>query len=137
MAEGKPPAPPRKVERIKKARLKDGRTEYFVKFAGNDGGRGAWLSPAQIDPPSLIDAFRAKSRSDPPFEMSADPSVHEIKEIQGIIPQGDTWSFLVRFSDSNKDELLSRADMRARYPRQLVRFYESHLEHGDPITSLS
>jgi hypothetical protein len=121
---------PRAIKRIKKARVNNGQTEYFVKFEGGDSG--AWLPASRIDP-ALINAFQARHSAKAPPSTGPGGPAQALKEICGIIPHEDSWSFVVRFANSAKDEMLSRAEMRARYPRQLAKFYEAHLEHGAAI----
>jgi hypothetical protein len=133
----KAPPPVRAIKRIKKSRVKEGQNEYLVVYEGDEKEKGTWLPEARIDPQHLS-AFQEKRRTKPAAEdgVPRPPGPRVIKEIRGVIPEGDTWRFVVRFSDSPKDESVSRADMRSTYPKQLVRFYETHLRPGELLNSL-
>jgi hypothetical protein len=131
-------SPRRAVKQIKKSRTKDGQTEYLVVYEGAEAANAVWIPEAKVDPPALLDAFREKRGSKPnPSAASRPPGTRQLKEIRGVIPEGDSWKFVVRFSDSPKDEAVSRADMRASYPKQLAKFYEAHLQPGNQLTSLN
>jgi hypothetical protein len=126
------PQAARAVARIKASRVKDGQTEYLVICEGGQDSRGQWVASAKLDAPQALANFQhreQKKQARAKRAPAADPGgPRQLKEIRGLIPDGETWSFVVRFVDGTRDEAVPKATMRTNYPKQLLKFYESHIQ---------
>jgi hypothetical protein len=121
--------PAQAVARIKASRVKDEQTEYLVSYVGDHDSKGEWVASARLDAPRAITDFQLRERKKQQNSAKvADPAPRQLKEICGVIPGGQTWSFVVRFVDGTRDEEVPKATMRANYPKQLLKFYESRIE---------
>lgn len=58
-------------------------------------------------------------------DFSASSKKEEIK-ILGLSPINDQLVLLVRFPDSDTDQLIDSKEFRRKYPNELIEFYRSH-----------
>jgi hypothetical protein len=118
----------RAVARIKASRVKDGQIEYLVSYVGDHDLKGEWVTSARLDAPRAVADFQLREQKKQSHAKAADPAPRQLKEIRGVIPEGQTWSFVVRFVDGTRDEEVPKAMMHANYPKQLLKFYESRID---------
>ena len=112
----------RQIKEIKREQKKDGAESFLVVYEGDENDKGKWVPESDI-PPELITAFRAKKKNA--------NKARKIKEIKGIIPQGDDIKsalFVVRFRDGSKDEGVAHSVMHSQYAKELLKYYESNIE---------
>jgi hypothetical protein len=129
------PAPERTIKLVKAARTRETGRRYLVVYEDDEDDTGRWVAGSSVTDQHLLlefDAAHQRRPAAPKTKESSTPAAarasRDLKEIRGIFPMGDTWGFIVRFADSLRDEFLSRQDVRAKFPQQLLRFYERSLE---------
>lgn len=116
------------VSKIMKDRRKHGEEQLLVVYSHEKGDKGHWVPRASLDCHELIDEyFVQKSKNKP--EGNKKFQTRQIAEICGIIPKdGKIYSFEVLFKDSSKKEFVSVQNMHKHYAKQLINFYEAHIE---------
>jgi hypothetical protein len=122
------------AKEIKKCVKKDGQDMYLVAFEGDGADAERWLSESELDRPDLMEKFKAqKKRNRGAAQNSGDakkPAVpaRQIQEIRGILANGSERMFVVRFVGTDKDEAVPKAMMHKLYLKELVKYYEAHIE---------
>ena len=102
---------------------KAGEDLFRVVFEGDTNAEGRWVPGSEV-PPDVLAKFNQKVAEQ---EDSAKKG-RKIKQIRGIIPQGDDMLFVVRFRESTKDEAVPRKVMHELYIADLLKFYEANME---------
>jgi hypothetical protein len=130
--------------KIKKSRTRQGEEQFLVVFQGDADESGRWISQADLNAPGLLaeyqekKAMRVPKKSPPDGEEGGSTGKRAqsrlIREIRGVIPDGIQWQFVVRFADSEQDEVVSREVMHRSYASQLLRFYESNIERFELLS---
>lgn len=116
------------VSKILKDRRKLGEEQLLVVYSHEKGEKGHWVPQASLDCQELIDEYFAKKAKDK-SEGSKKSQARQIVEICGIIPKdGKIFSFEVLFKDTGKKEIVPVSTMHKHYTKQLLSFYESHIE---------
>ena len=120
-----PPANDRQIKTIKREQKKEGVVSFLVVFEGDANEKGQWVPETQL-PADAVKSFREQKKAKK--TTSSDSNTRKIKEIKGIIPKGDELYFVVRFREATKDEAIPKAVMHSTYTKDLLKFYESHME---------
>lgn len=116
------------IKDIKREQKKEGVDSCLVVFEGDATDAGRWVPTGSL-PSDIVAQFREqrKKKTAKPDDQKA----RKIRTIHGIIP-GDDLVFVVRFRDTTKDEAVPRAIMHAQYAKELLKFYEGHMERVPP-----
>mgnify|MGYP002474567309 CR=1 FL=1 len=129
------------VKSIKKDRHKKGIHQMLVVYEEDKNDNGHWVAVSELNCPDLVSQFLdqkkdQKDKNDPNEagkqgnpQKKTNNNLRAIKEIRGMIASPKyKFIYVVEFSDSPTDEYISWADMRKHYSKQLLKFYESHIE---------
>lgn len=113
---------------ITKSRKRNGATQYFVMPYNQDEKKGIWVKENDPNYKKLIDQYEeeGKDKKKAVRKPSAGPP-RRIQKIAGIMVNDDEWVFIVKFTDSEVFEKVSHSDMRSRYTKSLLAYYEQHI----------
>jgi hypothetical protein len=133
---------PLSIKQITRSFKNEGKEYFFAFLEGDPTETGRWMEETEINRPDLIRQFRAQKRkprgggsavSGEGTAPKRQSDTRQIQQIRGIIADGADWLFVVRFAGAEKDEAVPKAVMNKHYPKQLLRFYEAHIEVPKPV----
>ncbi|EAY13575.1 hypothetical protein TVAG_389720 [Trichomonas vaginalis G3] len=113
---------------ITKTRKRNGVTQYFVIYSDTKDGKGQWVKETDLKCQSLIEQFEGTEidKKKVARKPSATPP-RRIQKIAGAMEINNEIVFLVKFTDSENFENVSHADMKSRYTKSLLAYYEQHI----------
>ena len=104
-----------KVAVIKGHRKRGGELQYSVQYEGEKGSKCHWIAASDLKCQDVIDAYEESRRGEP----------RKVVEIFGLA-RTTSMSFVVRFSDTPKPEIVTRGFMHKHAQKLLLEFYEKH-----------
>ena len=116
---------------VLKSRKRNGVTQYFVVFDDQDENspkKGQWLKDNNPKFKPFLDQYEEshKEKKKTTRKTSTVPP-RRIQKILGIMDNDNEKVFIVKFTDSENFEKVSHADMKNRYTKSLLAFYEQHI----------
>jgi hypothetical protein len=126
------------AKEIKKSMKKDGQEVYLVVFEGDETDSERWLSETELNRPDLIEQFKGQKKRARGSGHSAGAAgkkptdARQIQEIRGLLGNGSERMFVVRFVGTDKDEAVPKAMMHKLYAKELLKYYEAHIEIAAP-----
>jgi chromobox protein 5 len=113
------------VERIIADRVINGTFYYRLKWKGYPDSQNTWEPETNLQAAELLAEYRAAKQSPPapnsPPSQAKDPKIKSIRSPQLV---GDELVFTVEFENGDV-KTLTQQEVRKRYSRDLVDFYES------------
>lgn len=134
----------REVKYIKKDRRKKGVEQMLVIFQNDKNDIGRWIDVSELNCPQLIEEYWERKKqmkesnlnneSSEKQSSSKNTGTRTIKEIVGMIPsQEHKYIYAVIFNDAAAQEYVLWKEMRKYYSKQLLKFYESHIDQDNFI----
>lgn len=132
----------REVKYIKKDRKKKNVEQMLVVFQNDKNDVGRWINVSELNCPQLIEEYwerkkqmkesninNANNGEDKQPGSTKKTGNRSIKEIIGMIPSDEyKYIYAVNFNDSTNEEYIPWKEMRKQYPKQLLKYYESHID---------
>ena len=136
----------REVKYIKKDRRKKNVEQMLVVFQNDKNDIGRWIDVSELNCPQLIEEYwiRKKQMKESNLnnannngDKQSNPKktgARAIKEIIGMIPsQEHKYIYVVTYNDSTTEDYKLWKEMRKHYSKQLLKFYESHIDQENFI----
>ena len=118
---------PKEIQKISKERKKNGTTQYFVVSNDNNDGKGHWHKETDI-PQSLIEQYNDSEKNKKKGNKKTIVNTgRRIQLILGAKKIENDLVFVVKFTDSDTFEDVSHSDMKNRYTKSLLSYYEQKL----------
>ena len=111
---------------VMKTRKRNGITHYLIVAEGEDEKKGQWVK--ENEPfiyKQVIEQYEDDKKKNIRKQNSATP--RRILKIAGVMEIDNEKWFIVRFTDSDVFEKVSHADMKNRYTKSLLAYYEQHI----------
>ena len=106
-----------------KTRKRNGITQYLIAPEGEDEKKGQWVKENDPIFKKIIDQYEDDKKKN--IKIPATP--RRILKIAGVMELDNEKWFIVRFTDSDVFEKVSHADMKNRYTKSLLAYYEQHI----------
>ncbi|CAB3402418.1 unnamed protein product [Caenorhabditis bovis] len=134
------------VEKIlNKRTLKNGKTEYLIKWNGFENDDSSWEPEENLSCQAMILEFekakkdekrsKKKENEEPKKKEESPIETKTLRGIVGLTKAPGELHFLCKFSDDSA-QLIPAKEVNARYPAQVIRFYETRVKFTDNINIL-
>jgi len=134
------------VERVVDRRVRNGRTEYFLKWKGYAESENTWEPEENLDCPDLISEFeRVRTQSkkaaaatvekeEPPKKKKKEDEKPrgfdrglEPERILGATDSSGDLTFLIKWKGTDEADLVPARIANVRCPQTVIKFYEERL----------
>lgn len=139
------------VEKILDKRMKNGKTEYLIKWEGYPDSENTWEPQDNLDCPDIISGFeekhkakkeekKRKKESDTPAAKKKTKVVEEEdgkpkgfdrglqpERIIGATDSSGELMFLMKWKDSDEADLVPSRQANVKCPQVVIQFYEERL----------
>ena len=113
---------------VLKSRKRNGVTQYLINFDGDDEKKAQWIKENDPKFKHIIEEFEDTLKDKKKSSRKSNPSTpRRISKIAGVMEIDKEKWFIVRFTDSELFEKVSHSDMKNRYTKSLLAFYEQHI----------
>jgi hypothetical protein len=132
------PALPQHMSEIRSSRTKYGQIQYEVYDTARQAAR--WINACDFPRPDLVEKYLRVGKQPLPERSPGRPktSLHhqpeessqparKIAEVLGVCQTPAELMYVIRFEDSDKPQLITKAFAMKRCARLLLSYYESHL----------
>lgn len=119
-----------KMVKITKNRKKNGVNQYYVLYNDSKDNKGRWVNESEIVDQKLITQFLENEKDKRKYNKRQNSSGRRIQKIIGACYDDNlksNFSFIVKFSDSNSQEKVSRNDMKCRYTKTYLSYLEENI----------
>ena len=123
----------KEIVEIINVRKRNGSTQYNVVFSDTKDGKSQWIKPEEGVTPQLIEQFNEslKDKKKNPKKGNANTG-RRIQKIAGARKIENDLYFVVKFTDSDQFENVPHSDMKSRYTKSLLGYYEQHIKVINP-----
>lgn len=131
------------VEKVLSKRIRNGKTEYLLKWKGYSDEDNTWEPEENLDCPDLITAFEAKQKPPPPLitedKLQKQKNITEDNRARGfdrglkphsIIGATDASGelmFLMKWKGCDEADLIPARQVNIRCPEIVIRYYEKKI----------